>query len=154
MKCPFCANLDDKVVDSREARTGDLIRRRRECLRCNRRFTTYERIDEIPYMVIKKDGRREKFERQKVLQGLLKACEKRPVPVVKLESIVDELEQFVSEAPDRERTTAEIGQEIMHKLKKLDKVAYVRFASVYLDFKDVKEFMDELKGLLKERAKK
>jgi transcriptional repressor NrdR len=105
-------------------------------------------------MVLKKDGRREKFERPKVLQGLLKACEKRPVPVVKLESIVDELEQFVSEAPDRERTTAEIGQEIMHKLKKLDKVAYVRFASVYLDFKDVKEFMDELKGLLKERTKK
>jgi len=154
VKCPFCANLDDKVVDSREARTGDLIRRRRECLRCSRRFTTYERIDEIPYMVIKKDGRREKFERQKLLQGLLKACEKRPVPVVKLESIVDEAEQFVSEAPERERTTSKLGQEIMHKLKRLDKVAYVRFASVYLDFKDVKEFMDELKGLLKDRAKK
>jgi transcriptional repressor NrdR len=133
--------LDDKVVDSREARTGDLIRRRRECLKCNRRFSTYERIDEIPYMVIKKDGRREKFERQKILQGLLKACEKRPVPVGKLETIVDEAEAFVSEAP-------------MRSLKKLDKVAYVRFASVYLDFKDVKEFMDELKGLLKDRAKK
>ena len=154
MKCPFCAHLDDKVVDSREARTGDLIRRRRECLKCNRRFTTYERIDEIPYMVIKKDGRREKFERQKILQGLLKACEKRPVPVSKLEAIVDEAEAYVSEAPDRERTTAEIGEHLMKSLKKLDKVAYVRFASVYLDFKDVKEFMDELKGLLKERAKK
>ena len=141
-------------MDSREARTGDLIRRRRECLRCSRRFTTYERIDEIPYMVIKKDGRREKFERQKLLQGLLKACEKRPVPVIKLEAIVDEAEQFVSEAPERERTTSELGQKIMHKLKTLDKVAYVRFASVYLDFKDVKEFMDELKGLLKDRAKK
>ena len=154
MKCPFCAHLDDKVIDSREARTGDLIRRRRECLKCGRRFTTYERIDEIPYMVIKKDGRREKFDRQKILQGLLKACEKRPVPVNKLETIVDQAEAFVSEAPDRERSTAEIGGLLMAHLKKLDKVAYVRFASVYLDFTDVKEFMDELKGLLKDRAKK
>ncbi len=154
MKCPFCAHLDDKVVDSREARTGDLIRRRRQCLKCGRRFTTYERIDEIPYMVIKKDGRREKFDRQKILQGLLKACEKRPVPVSKLEAIVDEAEAFVSESPDRERTTAEIGALLMAHLKKLDKVAYVRFASVYLDFKDVKEFMDELKGLLRDRSKK
>lgn len=154
MKCPFCGHQDDKVIDSREGRTGDLIRRRRECLKCARRFTTYERIDEIPYMVIKKDGRREKFERQKILQGLLKACEKRPVPVTKLESIVDEGEAFVSEAKDRERTTAEIGELLMKSLKKLDKVAYVRFASVYLDFKDVKEFMDELKGLLKDRARK
>lgn len=154
MKCPFCQHLEDKVVDSREARTGDLIRRRRECLKCNRRFTTYERIDEIPYMVIKKDGRREKFDRQKILQGLLKACEKRPVPVGKLESIVDEAEAFVSETMERERTTTEIGELLMNRLKKLDKVAYVRFASVYLDFKDVKEFMDELKGLLKDRAKK
>ena len=154
MKCPFCAHLDDKVIDSREARTGDMIRRRRECLRCGRRFTTYERIDEIPYMVIKKDGRREKFDRQKILQGLLKACEKRPVPVSKLEAIVDQAEAFVSEAVDRERTTTEIGELLMAQLKKLDKVAYVRFASVYLDFKDVKEFMDELKGLLKERARK
>jgi len=154
VKCPFCSHLDDKVIDSREARTGDLIRRRRECLKCSRRFTTYERIDEIPYMVIKKDGRREKFERQKILQGLLKACEKRPVPVSKLESIVDEAEGFVSEAVDRERTTSEIGGLLMKSLKRLDKVAYVRFASVYLDFKDVKEFMDELKGLLKDRVKK
>ena len=154
MKCPFCQHLEDKVVDSREARTGDLVRRRRECLKCNRRFTTYERIDEIPYMVIKKDGRREKFDRQKILQGLLKACEKRPVPVGKLESIVDEAEAFVSESPERERTTTEIGELLMNRLKRLDKVAYVRFASVYLDFKDVKEFMDELKGLLKDRAKK
>ena len=154
MKCPFCAHLDDKVIDSREARTGDMIRRRRECLKCSRRFTTYERIDEIPYMVIKKDGRREKFDRQKILQGLLKACEKRPVPVGKLEAIVDQAESFVSEAVDRERTTTEIGELLMAQLKKLDKVAYVRFASVYLDFKDVKEFMDELKGLLKERSRK
>ncbi len=154
MKCPFCAHLDDKVIDSREARTGDMIRRRRECLKCSRRFTTYERIDEIPYMVIKKDGRREKFDRQKILQGLLKACEKRPVPVGKLEAIVDQAEAFVSEAVDRERTTTEIGELLMAQLKKLDKVAYVRFASVYLDFKDVKEFMDELKGLLKDRSRK
>jgi transcriptional repressor NrdR len=154
LKCPFCANIDDKVIDSREGRTGDTIRRRRECLKCARRFTTYERIDEIPYMVIKKDGRRERFERQKILQGLLKACEKRPVPTPKLEAIVDEIEGVVQEATERELTTTEIGELIMRGLKKLDKVAYVRFASVYMDFKDVQEFMSELKNLLKDRAKK
>ena len=154
MKCPFCANIDDKVIDYREGRTGDTIRRRRECLKCARRFTTYERIDEIPYMVIKKDGRRERFERQKILQGLLKACEKRPVPTPKLEAIVDEIEGVVQEATERELTTTEIGELIMRGLKKLDKVAYVRFASVYMDFKDVQEFMSELKNLLKDRAKK
>ena len=154
MKCPFCSHTDDKVIDSREGRDGDLIRRRRECLKCSRRFTTYERIDEIPYMVIKKDGRRERFDRQKILQGLLKACEKRPVATPKLEAVVDEVERFVLESPDRERTTTEVGALIMQRLKKLDKVAYVRFASVYSDFKDVKEFMSELKGLLKDRAKK
>ncbi|MHB8753664.1 MAG: transcriptional regulator NrdR [Candidatus Acidiferrales bacterium] len=154
MKCPFCSHLDDKVVDSREGREGDLIRRRRECLKCGKRFTTYERIDEIPYMVIKKDGRREKFDRHKILQGLLRACEKRPVPTSKLEALVDDAERFVNEAKDRERTTSEIGEQLMVRLKKLDKVAYVRFASVYLDFKDVKEFMSELKNLLKDRAKK
>jgi transcriptional repressor NrdR len=154
VKCPFCANIDDKVIDSREGRSGDTIRRRRECLKCARRFTTYERIDEIPYMVIKKDGRRERFERQKILQGLLKACEKRPVPTPKLEAIVDEIEGVVQEATERELTTTEIGELIMRGLKKLDKVAYVRFASVYMDFKDVQEFMSELKNLLKDRAKK
>lgn len=154
MKCPFCSHAEDKVIDSREARTGEMVRRRRECLKCGRRFTTYERIDEIPYMVIKKDGRRERFDRQKILQGLLKACEKRPVPTAKLEAIVDELERFVNEAPERERTTAEIGSLLMQRLKKIDKVAYVRFASVYLDFKDVKEFMNELKDLLRERVQK
>jgi len=154
VKCPFCSHMDDKVVDSREGRTGDLIRRRRQCLKCNRRFTTYERIDEIPYMVIKKDGRREKFDRHKILQGLLRACEKRPVATAKLEALVDEAERYVTEAPERERTTTAIGELIMSRLKKLDKVAYVRFASVYLDFKDVKEFMSELKGLLKERSRK
>ena len=154
MKCPFCANVDDKVIDSREGRIGDTIRRRRECLKCARRFTTYERIDEIPYMVIKKDGRRERFERQKILQGLLKACEKRPVSTPKLEAIVDEIESVVQEATERELTTTEIGELIMRGLKKLDKVAYVRFASVYMDFKDVQEFMNELKSLLKDRTKK
>jgi transcriptional repressor NrdR len=154
VKCPFCAHIDDKVIDSREGRVGDTIRRRRECLKCGRRFTTYERIDEIPYMVIKKDGRRERFERQKILQGLLKACEKRPVATPKLEAIVDEIEGVVQESTERELTTTEIGEMIMRGLKKLDKVAYVRFASVYMDFKDVQEFMSELKNLLKDRAKK
>jgi transcriptional repressor NrdR len=154
VKCPFCSHNQDKVVDSREARSGDLIRRRRECLRCNRRFTTYERIDEIPYMVIKKDGRRERFDRQKILQGLLKACEKRPVAIPKIEALVDEAEKFVNESTDRERTTSEVGEILMARLRKLDKVAYVRFASVYMDFKDVKEFLNELKGLLRERVHK
>ena len=154
MKCPFCAHLDDKVVDSREGREGDLIRRRRECLKCGRRFTTYERIDEIPYMVVKKDGRRERFDRQKILQGVLKACEKRPVATPKLEALVEEVERFVQDSPDRERSTTDIGNLMMARLKKLDKVAYVRFASVYSDFKDVKEFMNELKGLLRDRSRK
>lgn len=149
MKCPFCGHVEDKVVDSREAKIGDTIRRRRECVGCGRRFTTYERIDEIPYMVVKKDGRREKFDRQKLLAGLLKACEKRPVPMNRLEQIVNETEALVAESADRERPTTEVGELVMNRLKKLDKVAYVRFASVYLDFKDVREFMDELKDLLK-----
>ena len=153
MKCPFCEHLEDKVVDSREAKVGDTIRRRRECVKCGRRFTTYERIDEIPYMVVKKDGRREKFDRQKLLTGLLKACEKRPVPMGKLEQIVDEAEASVAESPERERPTSDVGALVMDRLKALDKVAYVRFASVYLDFKDVREFMDELKDLLKAKGK-
>ncbi len=153
MKCPFCGHLEDKVVDSREAKVGDTIRRRRECVKCERRFTTYERIDEIPYMLVKKDGRREKFDRQKILAGLLKACEKRPVPINKLEQIVNETEAFVAESPERERKSAEVGQLLMSRLRKLDKVAYVRFASVYLDFKDVREFMGELKDLLKAKGK-
>jgi transcriptional repressor NrdR len=145
--------VEDKVVDSREAKLGDTIRRRRECAKCGRRFTTYERIDEIPYMVVKKDGRREKFDRQKILAGLLKACEKRPVPMSKLEEIVNEAEALVAEAGERECPAAELGGLVMGRLKKLDKVAYVRFASVYLDFKDIREFMDELKDLLKAKGK-
>ena len=149
MKCPFCGHLEDKVVDSRESREGDVIRRRRECLECGRRFTSYERIDEIPYMVVKKDGTREKFDRQKLMNGLLKACEKRPVSLNQLESLVNEVEYFLQEANDRERSTSEIGEMLMERLRTLDKVAYVRFASVYLDFKDIKEFMAELRDLLK-----
>jgi transcriptional repressor NrdR len=149
MKCPFCGFENDKVVDSRESKEADSIRRRRECLKCEKRFTTYERIDEIPYMVVKKDGRRERFDRQKVLNGLMRACEKRPVPISKLEQIVNEAETFVIESAERERKTSEIGELIMNRLRRHDKVAYVRFASVYLDFKDVQEFMTELKDLLK-----
>src|SRR6059058_5895457 len=149
MKCPFCGHLQDKVVDSRESKEGEAIRRRRQCLGCQRRFTSYERIDEIPFMVVKKDGRRERFDRQKVLNGLMRACEKRPVSIGKLEQIVNEAETFVVDSPERERTTSDIGELIMDRLKKLDKVAYVRFASVYMDFKDVKEFMSELNSLVK-----
>jgi transcriptional repressor NrdR len=151
MKCPFCAHIQDKVVDSRESKDGDAIRRRRQCLKCKRRFTSYERIDEIPYMVVKKDGRRERFDRQKVLAGVLKACEKRPVSMTQLESIADRAEVMVQDSSEREVATRVMGEMIMNELKNLDKVAYVRFASVYLDFKDVQEFMSELKDLLKGR---
>jgi transcriptional repressor NrdR len=151
MKCPFCGHLQDKVVDSRESKEGESIRRRRHCLGCKRRFTSYERIDEIPYMAVKKDGRRERFDRQKVLTGLLKACEKRPVSMLQLEAIADKSEVMVQESTEREISTRVLGEMIMNELKTLDKVAYVRFASVYLDFKDVQEFMSELKDLLKGR---
>jgi transcriptional repressor NrdR len=151
MKCPFCGFAQDRVVDSRESKEADSIRRRRECEKCERRFTTYERIDEIPYMVVKKDGRREKFERHKVLSGLLRACEKRPVSAGQLEAIVDATESYLMDAPERERTTSEIGELIMENLKTLDTVAYIRFASVYRDFKDVREFKEELEQLLQAR---
>jgi transcriptional repressor NrdR len=130
MKCPYCAHLGDKVVDSRESREGEVIRRRRECLGCAKRFTSYERIDEIPYMVVKKDGSRERFERQKLVAGLLKACEKRPVSVASLEAVADRVETTLQERSEKEITTHEIGAFVMQELKKLDKVAYVRFASV------------------------
>ena len=149
MKCPFCGNLDDKVVDSREGKEGEVIRRRRECVGCGRRFTSYERIDEIPYMVVKKDGTRERFERQKVIAGLLKACEKRPVSVSELESVANKVEATLQERPDKEISTEEIGASVMDALRVLDAVAYVRFASVYRHFRDIGEFMTELKGLLK-----
>ncbi|SPF33809.1 Transcriptional repressor NrdR [Candidatus Sulfopaludibacter sp. SbA4] len=152
MKCPFCNHLHDKVVDSRETREGDTIRRRRECLGCERRFTTYERIDEVPYMVVKKDGRREKFDRQKVLGGLLKACEKRPVSTAKLADLVNLVESKVSDSPDREISTIDIGEFLMESLRELDKIAYVRFASVYRDFQDEQAFFNELKNLLKTKG--
>jgi transcriptional repressor NrdR len=148
VKCPFCGNLDDKVVDSREGKEGEVIRRRRECVNCGRRFTSYERIDEIPYMVVKKDGTRERFERQKVIAGLLKACEKRPVSVGSLEAVANKVEVTLQERPDKEILTEEIGTLVMDALRTLDAVAYVRFASVYRHFRDIGEFMAELKGLL------
>lgn len=151
MLCPFCAFLEDKVIDSRESKEGDSIRRRRECLRCARRFTTYERIDEIPYMVVKKDGRREKFDRQKVLGGLLKAAEKRPIPMARLASLVDEVEGKLTESVDRELKTTEIGEILMNRLKEFDKIAYVRFASVYRDFQDEEAFLDEIKSLMRQK---
>jgi len=151
MKCPFCSHLHDRVVDSRESKEGDAIRRRRECLACERRFTTYERIDEVPYMVVKKDGRREKFDRQKVLGGLLKACEKRPISMAKLSELVNRVEGKVSDSPDREISTTEIGEFLMDGLRELDKIAYVRFASVYRDFQDEEAFFNELKNLMRQK---
>jgi transcriptional repressor NrdR len=151
MTCPFCGHKEDKVIDSREAQEGDVIRRRRECLACARRYTTYERIDEVPYMVVKKDGRREKFDRQKLLSGLLKACEKRPVPMAALAGLVDEVQSLLSERVDREIMTTEVGEFLMRRLAHLDKIAYVRFASVYRDFQDVESFLNEIKDLVKQK---
>jgi transcriptional repressor NrdR len=149
MKCPYCGFTQDKVIDSRESKDADSIRRRRECERCTKRFTTYERLDEIPYMVVKKDGRREKFDRQKVLAGLLHSCQKRKVSVAQMQSIVDSAEAYVVDSAERERSTTSIGELIMNQLREIDTVAYIRFASVYRDFKDVNEFKEELEGLLR-----
>jgi len=149
--CPFCTHREDKVIDSRESKEADVVRRRRECLKCGRRFTTYERIDEIPYMVIKKEKKKKKFERQKVLAGLLKACEKRPVSMGKLAEIVDEVENRLAESPERELSTTEIGEMLMDRLERLDKVAFVRFASVYRDFQDVEAFLGELQDLVRQK---
>ena len=148
MKCPFCDHVGDKVVDSRESKEGEVIRRRRECLECGRRFTSYERIDEIPYMVIKKDGTRERFERQKLVAGLLRACEKRPVSVAAVEAVASRVETTLQDRSEKEMSTEEVGTLVMEELKRLDKVAYVRFASVYRHFRDLGEFMTELKDLL------
>ena len=148
MKCPFCGRLGDKVVDSRESKEGEVIRRRRECQDCGRRFTSYERIDEIPYMVVKKDGSRERFDRQKVIAGMLRACEKRPVSVAAVEAIADRVETILQERSEKEIPTDEVGAFVMQELKRLDKVAYVRFASVYRHFRDIGEFMTELRDLL------
>lgn len=148
MKCPFCGGSDDRVVDSRESREGEVIRRRRECESCGRRFTSYETIEEIPYMVVKKDGRRETFDRKKLRAGLVKACEKRPVSPAQLDAIVDEIETRLHDTEEREVGTTDIGARVMDRLRELDKVAYVRFASVYRKFEDVDEFLSELKTLL------
>ena len=152
MKCPYCGHVKDRVVDSRESRDGDSIRRRRQCMNCSRRFTSYERIDEIPHMVIKKDGGRERFDRNKILSGLLKACEKRPVSLTQLEKIVDQVEQRVQESPERELESGIIGRALLSELRRLDKVAYLRFASVYLEFEDVTEFMTEINELFEKKA--
>ncbi len=154
MRCPFCGGLEDRVVDSREGREGEFIRRRRECLGCNRRFTSYETIEDIPYQVVKNDGGREPFDRRKLLAGLSRACEKRPIPFARLEAIAEEVERRLHDSPEREVSTREIGNLVMARLKQLDGVAYVRFASVYRQFQDVGEFLDELKTLLAARRKK
>lgn len=151
MKCPYCTHTEDKVIDSRSSKDGDVIRRRRECLKCEGRFTSYERIEEILPLVIKKDGRREAFARQKILHGLEKACEKRPVGVDTIESLVAKIEKKLQGLGEKEIPSSWIGEEIMSTLKGVDEVAYVRFASVYRQFKDIKEFMEEVRGLFYDR---
>jgi transcriptional repressor NrdR len=151
MKCPYCTHTEDKVIDSRSTKDGDVIRRRRECLKCEGRFTSYERIEEILPFVIKKDGRREAFDRQKILHGLEKACEKRPVGVDTIESLVTKIEKKLQGLGEKEIPSSWIGEEIMSTLKGVDEVAYVRFASVYRQFKDIKEFMEEVKELFYNR---
>jgi transcriptional repressor NrdR len=151
MKCPFCAELDNKVIDSRLSKDGTVIRRRRECIECSRRFTTYEHIEEIPIMIIKKDGRREVFNRDKIREGMQKACEKRNISMNTIEAFIDELERDLRESEEKEIPSRQVGKLVMSKLHKLDDVAYVRFASVYREFKDVNDFVDELKRLLSQQ---
>ncbi len=154
MKCPFCDEFEDKVVDSRMAKEGELIRRRRECLGCKRRYTTYERVEEILPMVVKKDGRRESFDRTKILAGLKKACEKRPISTVTIEDVTDRIEKRIQEMGETEIESRIVGEELMRELHQLDQVAYVRFASVYREFKDIDQFMDELKTLAQQRRER
>ncbi len=151
MKCPYCGHIEDRVIDSRPTDENTVIRRRRECTNCNRRYTTYEKVESIPFMVIKKDNSRQPFNREKLLNGLMRACEKRPVSIKELEKIADEVESQLQNSLKREVTTRDIGELVMTKLKNTDEVAYVRFASVYRQFKDINTFMDELAKLLKER---
>ena len=151
MKCPFCGNVEDKVIDSRSSREGNAIRRRRECLKCAKRFTSYERVEDIIPMVVKKDGRREPFEREKVLTGLKKACEKRPIAMETLEGIADSIEKKLIGLGVKEIQSTWVGEEVMSSLKELDKVAYVRFASVYRQFKDINELMNEVKTLFEHK---
>lgn len=154
MKCPYCGYQDSKVIDSRPTDDNTSIRRRRECLKCGKRFTTYEKVEQLPILVIKKDNRREVYDRDKILKGMIKACEKRPVPIKVLEEITDEIDKRIINSMEREVTSTEIGEMVMEKLKNVDEVAYVRFASVYRQFKDINTFMDELKKLLKENETK
>lgn len=154
MKCPFCDELEDKVVDSRMAKEGEVIRRRRECLGCKRRYTTYERVEEILPMVVKKDGRRESFDRTKILAGLKKACEKRPISTATIEDVTDRIEKRIQEMGETEIESRIVGEELMKALHQLDQVAYVRFASVYREFKDIDQFMDELKTLAQQRRER
>ncbi len=154
MKCPFCDELEDKVVDSRMAKEGEVIRRRRECLGCKRRYTTYERVEEILPMVVKKDGRRESFDRTKILAGLKKACEKRPISTATIEDVTDRIEKRIQEMGETEIESRIVGEELMKELHQLDQVAYVRFASVYREFKDIDQFMDELKTLTQQRRER
>jgi len=151
VKCPFCDELEDKVVDSRMAKEGEVIRRRRECIGCRRRYTTYERVEEILPVVVKKDGRRETFDRGKILSGLKKACEKRPISMATIEAAADRLEKRIQELGDNEIQSRVVGEEVMRELSQLDQIAYVRFASVYREFKDIDQFMDELKTLAQQR---
>jgi len=148
MKCPFCTEIDNKVIDSRLSKDGNVIRRRRECIICSRRFTTYEHIEEIPVMIVKKDGRREVFSREKLRSGLQKACQKRDISVNVIDEFLDELERDLREAGEKEISSNKIGEKVMVKLHEIDDVAYVRFASVYREFKDVNDFVSELKNLL------
>jgi len=154
VKCPFCDELEDKVVDSRMAKEGEVIRRRRECLGCKRRYTTYERVEEILPVVVKKDGRRESFDRTKILAGLKKACEKRPISTATLETVTDRIEKRIQEMGETEIESRIVGEELMKELHQLDQVAYVRFASVYREFKDIDQFMDELRTLAQQRRER
>jgi transcriptional repressor NrdR len=154
VKCPFCDELEDKVVDSRMAKEGEVIRRRRECLGCKRRYTTYERVDEILPVVVKKDGRRESFDRAKILAGLKKACEKRPISTATIEAVTDRIEKRIQEMGENEIESRIVGEELMKELHQLDQVAYVRFASVYREFKDIDQFMDELRTLAQQRRER
>ncbi|MGQ0506468.1 MAG: transcriptional regulator NrdR [Myxococcaceae bacterium] len=153
MRCPFCQDPENKVIDSRESHEGAVIRRRRECLTCKRRFTTYERVEELNPLIVKKDGRREAFDRDKIMAGLKKACEKRPVSVEQLDGLISDLERKLQESGEKEITSQVIGEELMRRLQSLDEVAYVRFASVYRSFRDIAEFMTELKDLLDDPAR-
>ena len=154
MKCPFCDDVEDKVVDSRMAKEGEVIRRRRECLSCKRRYTTYERVEETMPAVVKKDGRREPFDRSKIVSGLKKACEKRPISTTTIEAVTDRIEKRIQDMGETEIESTAVGEEVMKELSQLDQVAYVRFASVYREFKDIDQFMDEIKSLAQQRRKR